>query len=217
MRRVLATFAYVCLAAAVGHAQSPQEAAIARQRAAIEKQKEALAGTSGALTNQKQSVEKQKTSIAKQPASKWEPVTAPPPDSSPVASLDCAPMEESQLGPIVSKAAEQNSIMPALLRAVISQESGSKPCAVSSAGAQGLMQLMPDTAAGFNVGNPFDPQENVFAGSKFLRVLLDKYKGDVPMALGAYNAGPARVDAAGGIPPIRETQNYVNSIMRKIQ
>ncbi|MGJ5820770.1 lytic transglycosylase domain-containing protein [Paludibaculum fermentans] len=217
VRRLLATCAFVCLAAVPGCAQSAQEAAIARQRAAIEKQKDALSGTSGALTNQRTSVEKQKASVAKQPAGKWEPTTAPSPDSSPVASTDCAPMEESQLGPIVTKAAEQNSIMPALLRAVISQESGYKPCAVSSAGAQGLMQLMPDTAAGLNVGNPFDPQENVFAGSKFLRVLLDKYKGDVPMALGAYNAGPARVDAAGGIPPIRETQNYVNSIMRKIQ
>lgn len=217
VRRVFATCVFVCLAAVPGRAQSPQEAAIARQRAAIEKQKEALAGASGSLTNQRASIEKQKVSVARQPASKWEPTTAPAFDSSPVASADCAPMEESQLGPIVSRAAEQNSIMPALLRAVISQESGAKPCAVSRAGAQGLMQLMPDTAAGFNVGNPFDPQENVFAGSKFLRLLLDKYNGDVPMALGAYNAGPARVDAAGGIPAIRETQNYVNSIMRKIQ
>lgn len=107
--------------------------------------------------------------------------------------------------------------MPALLRAVIGQESGFRPCAVSRAGAQGLMQLMPGTAAGLNVSNPFDPQENVFAGSKFLRLLLDRYNGDLPKALGAYNAGPARVDAVGGIPPIAETQNYVNSIMRKIQ
>ncbi|MGC4051656.1 MAG: lytic transglycosylase domain-containing protein [Paludibaculum sp.] len=207
----------MCLAVTSARAQSPQEAAIARQRAAIEKQKEALAGASGSLTHQKASIEKQKASVARQPVSNWEPSVAPSFDSSAVSGTDCAPMEESQLGPIVAKAAEQHSIMPALLRAVISQESGAKPCAVSAAGAQGLMQLMPDTAAGFNVGNPFDPQENVSAGSKFLRLLLDKYNGDVPMALGAYNAGPGRVDAAGGIPPIRETQNYVNSIMRKIQ
>lgn len=217
VRRILVTSALACLLETAIWPQSPQEAAIARQRAAVEKQKEALAAASGPLASQKASVEKQKASVTKQPALKWESPPAPTQAGTPTARNDCAPMGEGELDPIVARAAEQNAILPALLRAVISQESAFKPCAVSRAGAQGLMQLMPDTAAGLNVGNPFDPQENVFAGSKFLRLLIDRYNGDLPMALGAYNAGPARVDAAGGIPPIRETQDYVTSIMRRIQ
>lgn len=208
---------FVCAATAAAQTLSPQEAAIARQRAAIEKQKAALAAPTGSLEKQRLSVEKQKTSVARQPATKWEPPSLPVAGDGPSASLDCQPLPEQQLGPIVEKAAQENSILPELLRAVIGQESGYRPCAVSSAGAQGLMQLMPGTAAGLNVSNPFDPEENVSAGSKFLRLLLDRYNGDLPKALGAYNAGPARVDAFGGIPPIPETQNYVQSIMRRIQ
>ena len=76
-----------------------------------------------------------------------------------------------------------------------------------------MMQLMPATAAGLGVSDPFDPEENISAGTKFLRMMIDRYAGNLPLALGAYNAGPAKVDASGGIPPIQETQDYVRTIL----
>ena len=79
------------------------------------------------------------------------------------------------------------------------------------------MQLMPSTAADLGVENPFDPRENVDAGARFLKQLLVRYEGDLPLALAAYNAGPGRVDSAGGIPPIPETLNYVSGILGRIR
>jgi len=87
---------------------------------------------------------------------------------------------------------------------------------VSKKGALGLMQLMPATVVGLNVEDPFDPKENVDAGARFLKQLLQRYGGDVALALGAYNAGPARVDAAGDVPAIPETMDYVNDILTQI-
>jgi soluble lytic murein transglycosylase-like protein len=81
----------------------------------------------------------------------------------------------------------------------------------------GLMQLMPGTAAGLGVDDPFDPEENIAAGSRFLRQMLDRFGGDVGMALGAYNAGPGRVEAAGGIPQIPETKAYVEGILGRLR
>lgn len=133
-----------------------------------------------------------------------------------MAQLDCSPLPSAQVDPIVERAARDNALAPGLLRAVILQESAFKPCAVSRSGAMGMMQLMPATAAGLGVSDPFDPQENISAGSRFLRSLLDRYAGDLPLALGAYNAGPARVDASGGIPPIQETQDYVRTILSRM-
>ena len=100
-----------------------------------------------------------------------------------------------------------------LLRAVIGQESAFHPCAVSSKGAQGLMQLMPEVASRLGVKDIFDPKQNVEAGAQYLKELLDKYKGDLSRALAAYNAGPAAVDQANGIPDIPETREYVESIL----
>src|SRR5262249_2885260 len=100
--------------------------------------------------------------------------------------------------------------------AVIDEESAARPCAVSYQGAEGLMQLMPATAEQFDVTDPFDPRQNIAAGTKFLKFLLNKYGNDVGLALGAYNAGPSRVDQEGGIPPIPETINYVGDILRKL-
>jgi soluble lytic murein transglycosylase-like protein len=105
---------------------------------------------------------------------------------------------------------------PKLLRAVMERESGFHPCAVSPKGAKGLMQLMPDTAAQLGVKDPFDPKENVDAGAHYLKQMLDRYKGDLSQALGAYNAGPAAVDQAGGVPDIPETLDYVKSILQKL-
>lgn len=100
-----------------------------------------------------------------------------------------------------------------LVKAVIRAESGYNPDAVSRKGAAGLMQLMPKTAQHLKVTNSFDPEENIRGGVKYLRFLLDTFRGDVTMALAAYNAGLARVAQYGGIPPYEETRNYVARVM----
>lgn len=114
---------------------------------------------------------------------------------------------------IVQTAAQRNHLDPALLDAVIGQESGFRPDVVSGAGAIGLMQLMPSTARELGVSDPFDPAQNVEGGAKYLRSLLDRYDGRLDLALAAYNAGPGAVDHFGGVPPYKETQEYVSSIM----
>lgn len=126
-------------------------------------------------------------------------------------------MDEARLEPLIAKASADNALTPDLLRAVIRRESAGRPCAVSRAGAMGLMQLMPGTAADLKVANPFDPQQNISAGGRFLRLMLDRYGGDLSLALGAYNAGPGRVDAAGGIPDIAETKDYVANILGRMR
>jgi soluble lytic murein transglycosylase-like protein len=128
----------------------------------------------------------------------------------------CDPMPGDQLAGLVDTASKSNNLKADLLRAVIGKESGDHPCAVSPKGAQGLMQLMPATSQQFGVADPFDPKQNVEAGAKLLKQLLDKYKGDVSLALAAYNAGTDRVDKDGGIPQIPETQDYVKDILGKI-
>lgn len=102
-----------------------------------------------------------------------------------------------------------------LVRAVIEAESGFNPRAVSHRGAQGLMQLMPSTARRLGVEDPFDPEQNVRAGTRELRRLLDRYAGDVVLALAAYNAGQGAVDRHGGVPPYGETRRYVRWIMSR--
>jgi hypothetical protein len=127
----------------------------------------------------------------------------------------CDPIDQKIVDPLIEDAAKQNSLDPKLLRAVIGQESAFRPCAVSVKGAQGLMQLMPETAAELGVANPFDPKQNLDGGSRFLKQLLAKYKGDLPLALGAYNAGPKTVDDSGGVPDLQETREYVDAILAK--
>src|ERR1044071_1198918 len=129
---------------------------------------------------------------------------------------DCEPMEEAEVAPLIDNAAKAQALPAKLVRAVIAQESGFHSCAVSDKGAQGLMQLMPATAEQFGVKDPFDPKANVEAGAKFLRALLEKYKGDLLQALGAYNAGPETVDKAGGVPDIPETKSYIDAIVEKV-
>lgn len=99
--------------------------------------------------------------------------------------------------------------------AVIKAESNFDPGAVSSKGAQGLMQLMPATARDLQIADPYDPQENIFGGTKYLRSLLDSYKGDVELSLAAYNAGPGNVK--NKIPNIRETKMYVSNVLENYQ
>jgi hypothetical protein len=124
------------------------------------------------------------------------------------------PAPAPALGEVVRVAAGRNKIDPALIMSVIRSESAFRANAVSTKGARGLMQLMPQTASQLGVMNPLDPIANVEGGTLYLRQLLDRYNNDLVKALAAYNAGPGRVDQYGGVPPYAETQAYVTEIVR---
>jgi len=113
---------------------------------------------------------------------------------------------------LINAAAQRHGIDPALLKGLIRQESNFDPNAGSSAGAQGLAQLMPGTAAALGVSNPKDPAQAVEGGAKYLKQQLDAFGGDVTKALAAYNAGPGAVQKYNGVPPYAETQNYVRQV-----
>jgi soluble lytic murein transglycosylase-like protein len=117
---------------------------------------------------------------------------------------------------VVSAASTRNNIPANLIKSVISVESGFNPNAVSRKGAQGLMQLMPETALEMGVKNPFDPSENVEGGARYLHELLGLFHNDVPKALAAYNAGPERVEQYHGVPPYPETTAYVSRVIRNL-
>jgi soluble lytic murein transglycosylase-like protein len=118
---------------------------------------------------------------------------------------------------IISSCASKYGVSPSLIKAVIHAESGYNPNAVSRKGASGLMQLMPGTARSLKVSNSFDPQDNVEGGVKYLRFLLDTFRGDVSLAVAAYNAGLNKVARYGGIPPYNETRTYVNRVLSYMQ
>jgi soluble lytic murein transglycosylase-like protein len=118
---------------------------------------------------------------------------------------------------IISTYATKYGVNPSLVKAVIHAESGYNPNAVSRKGASGLMQLMPGTARSLKVSNSFDPKDNVEGGVKYLRFLLDTFRGDVSLAVAAYNAGLNKVARYGGIPPYNETRTYVNKVLSYMQ
>ena len=113
---------------------------------------------------------------------------------------------------LIEQSAAEEGVNPALVAAMITQESGGKPEAVSPAGARGLMQLMPSTARMLGVENVFDPDQNVAGGVRYISRLLERYGGDEDLALAAYNAGPGTVDRYNGVPPYRETNNYLRRV-----
>lgn len=141
-------------------------------------------------------------------------VVAPP--ASPAAATSIPPAAHSTMGvaDAVNAASDRYRLDPDLLNSVIRAESGFNPHAVSRKGAQGLMQLMPETASKLGVPNAFDPGANVDGGTRYLRELLERYNFDLIKALAAYNAGSKRVEQYHGVPPYQETRHYVASIVR---
>jgi soluble lytic murein transglycosylase-like protein len=142
-------------------------------------------------------------------------ISSPPASRAPAASPNSPAQSASsgdQLDSIVQAAAARHNLDPALVKAVIGTESGWNPAAISPKGAVGLMQLIPETAERFGVGNSFDPAQNVEGGTSYLKWLLDRYDGDLSKSLAAYNAGERAVDVSGGIPGYPETLRYVQKV-----
>jgi soluble lytic murein transglycosylase-like protein len=133
-----------------------------------------------------------------------------------ISSVEPIPPEKAY-DRIIREAAAMYHLDPALIRSVMQAESGFDPSAVSRTGALGLMQLMPGVAEGLGVEHPFDPRENIMAGARLLRKLLDMYRGNVKLAIASYNAGPGAVARHGGrVPPFRETRTYVKRVTQFI-
>lgn len=128
-----------------------------------------------------------------------------------------APEASAQIDQLVGANAGAWGVDPALVKAIIANESGFDPNATSKTGAQGLMQLEPETAAGLGVSNAYDPAQNIWGGTRYIRGLLDRFHGDLRLAVAAYNAGPGAVEKYGGVPPYAETQAYVENVLGTYQ
>ncbi|MBK8190829.1 MAG: lytic transglycosylase domain-containing protein [Vampirovibrionales bacterium] len=130
----------------------------------------------------------------------------------PPAAGQAASAGPDEINALIQQASQREGLDPSLVKAVVQAESGMNPRAVSSVGAQGLMQLMPATAREMGVSDPFDPAQNIAGGTRYLKGLVEKYQS-APLAVAAYNAGPGAVDRHHGVPPYAETRGYVSRVM----
>ncbi|MEZ5404459.1 MAG: lytic transglycosylase domain-containing protein [Bryobacteraceae bacterium] len=215
---------------AMEEALERQRVSISRQRESVRRQVDgAVPGDPGGFTIP---WSKNKDGRFLEPPAPIQPLSIPPPgtaveplepDNSPApagpvpsrttAASGCLPMLPSVLDPVIQTAATRNGYPAGILRSVIARESAFDPCAVSTKGALGLMQLMPATATWLGVDDPFDPVQSIEAGARYLGQLLGRYGGDWRRALGAYNAGPSVVDQYGGVPPYAETTRFVENVL----
>ncbi|MCC6392192.1 MAG: transglycosylase SLT domain-containing protein [Bryobacterales bacterium] len=186
-------------------------ASIAKQKASVRRQ---VAGPAG----ESQSTQSSSWFTTPWPREPFENIapSAPPEAAQSSIQAPCDPLPSAEVDGLVKDASSRQGLKEDLVRAVMQRESGFRPCAVSSKGAQGLMQLMPATSAELGVRNPFDPKENVHAGARLLKQLLERYKGNLELALSAYNAGAGRVDREGAVPDIPETRDYLRNILGKL-
>ena len=122
-------------------------------------------------------------------------------------------LDPASIDSLITGASQANGVPAGLVRAVVMAESAGNPSAISVAGAQGLMQLMPGTSASCRIANPFDPAENVQCGTGYLHSLLHRFRNNVTLAVAAYNAGPGAVDRYRGVPPYAETRAYVTRVL----
>lgn len=175
------------------------------------------------VSKQRESVLQQSISVHQYPADKKIPFFSNPwprrndPEEIAMVAPVCDPVPGKDLDRIIATAAVEHRLSEKLIRTVIGKESAGNPCAVSTAGAMGLMQLMPETAQTLKVNDPWNPSQNIEAGSKFLKMMLQRYGGDLSLALAAYNAGPGNVDRYEGVPPFQETRNYVEGILKVLE
>jgi soluble lytic murein transglycosylase-like protein len=170
-----------------------------------------------ALDKQKASVRLQTQTAQVASDSGFFTIPWPTPPALALLPPECDALPATTLDPIIEDSAKRHGVKPQLIRAVIQKESSGRPCAESAKGAQGLMQIMPATAAELGVSDPFEPKQNIDGGVRYLKMLLDKFRGELPLVLGAYNAGPAAVEREGGVPKIPETQDYVAEILKLLK
>ncbi len=142
--------------------------------------------------------------------------TPPGSPPGPASTPDTSSHVPASIDSFIQQAAASTGLSPALLKAVATVESGGNPAAVSSAGAIGVMQLMPQTADSLGV-DPYNAGQNIMGGAEYLKSLVDTFHGDLPLAVAAYNAGPGAVDHFGGIPPYQQTQQYVQKVLGAYQ